>query len=1201
MKKIGLILAATYLFSCQWAWSQSTTPLKLVHADRLESYSKNGYTIRRLVGHVRLERKGFILTCQTAEHNLDLGRVQLLGLVRLYNDTTDIRAKRAVYYLKKEIARLEGNVQYRHRNNLLKAQKITYFVQRKEAIATGEPILRDSARVLSADTIQYSETKLLGAAWPHATLKDSSRRSLISGVEIHYWYLADSMLAAPKGQLTKWDSTGDTVLTLSADTLILQRDLFRARGEVVFRHVNSRVVCGRADYYLNTGKAYLWQKPLLTQEAYRLTGERFILHFKNDELERVIVPEDPIFTQSKTWQDSLFQDRLNGKYMDIHLENGRARQVTIEGMASSRFYALEDTLYKGLNIVSGDSILILLNDSTITQVTIAGATQGKFIPAPAANLKGPVRYKAGKIIYDLPYEHSALLTDARIEYQDMSLEAGRIDVLWRKSLLQATSLGDSAETEPVFNQTGQAPFRGHEMVYDLRTERGKVLAGQTKYQEGHYYGQTLARITPEVYQVEEGYYTTCDLEPDPHYYFYSRQMKLLQDRWLIARPLWLYIADVPLFYLPFAVLPQRHGRTSGFLIPSYDYVASHGRALKGFGYYWAASDYLAAKFIVDFYDGERYTDTSGVLRRTPILQYRTIINYKRRYRLAGSIRGALTPDWSNGHRIYRWSLAFQHAQTIDPTLKVNASGRLYGDARFEQDFNSNQDTRLNKRLRSAINLNKRWPELKSSLAVNASYDQDLQVGERLLAPPLQEGVQLQGPVLLIPKLSFSRQSSALFPATSTRQHWYNRLRWNYRSAFSNPVKIIYRSQRDSSDSLVWVRTTEKNQVWTHSASLSGSFNLWGIINANTSIAGNGGFIFQYALPKTDDSGRVMRDSTGKLQTEMLRGWLGRTVFSLNAGLSTKLYGLFPLHLGPLQAIRHIVTPSLTISYAPTFAEPRWGYVQQYQDTAGTINYDPFKGTPLGATPANKVLSFNFRIGNEFDYKLIRRGQEQKGKLLTWSISGNYNAAADSLRASDLSNSIRFYLGKFLSVDLRSTVDLYQHDSTGRKIDRFTWPRLSRQAINFGFKFSGHGWKLAAFSDTASVDTARGEDFGLNESSWLRTGDLTGGELWQASFSLGYNLTHNNPFAEPNKSFWLNTVLNLHPTRSWKIRYSARFDLLNHRLVSQNLSLNRDLHCWTLQFNWLPTGRYSSWNITIRVKAPHLRDLKIKHTSRAFRL
>ena len=1198
-KVAGIILITAWLWAPGRA--QKPPPLKLLHADRLESYQYHGQTVRRLVGHVKLSRQGFVLTCRAAEHNLDRGEVRLSGQVHLFNDTTDMRAKYAFYSLKNEMARLVGDVRYQHRNKLLRAQKILYFVHSRTAIATGTPFLQDSARSLQADTIQYEERLGLGVAWPRAVLVDSMARNLIRGQTIRFWYRQDSLVAAPQGALVKWDSTGDTLFSLAADTLMLQSELFQARGHALFQRQDSRITCGQVDYLPSQKVAYLRQQPLLRQGSYRLSGERFILHFTHEQVDRVTVPAEALFIQLKSWQDSLFQDRLRGQRMEIFLEHGQARLVKIQGMASSRFHAVEDSVYQGLNIVSGDSILIALNDSTITEVRIIGATQGKFLPSRAAELKGPVQYQAGQIIYDLQREHSALLNNARIKYQDMELSAGRIDVLWRKNLLQATPLDDSTDSGPVFTQTGQAPFKGREMVYDLRTERGKVLAGKSKYQEGHYYGHSMARINAQVYQVEQGYYTTCDLEPDPHYYFYSSHMKLLQDHWLIARPLWLYIADVPLLYLPFAILPQHHGRSSGFLIPSYDYVATHGRALKGFGYYWAPSDYFAAKFIVDFYDGERYTDTSGVLRRAPILQYRTIMNYKIRYRLSGQVRGTLTPDWQNGRRIYRWSFAFQHNQTFNPTLSVNASGRLYGDAHFEQDFNSNQDTRLNKKLRSAVTLSKRWPEWKSSLTANATYDQDLQVGEKILLPPSKEGVQLQGPTLLLPHLSFSRQSSALFPASGMKLHWYNRLRWNYRSAFSNPIKVTYNSQQDSSGELVWVKHRQNDKVWTHSATLSGSYNLLGVLNASASLTGNSGIIFQYALPVTDSTGRVVVDSMGKIVTHEQRGWLGRVLGSLSVGLSTKLYGLFPLEVGPLQAIRHVVTPSLSISYSPSFAKPGWGYVRRYRDSSGNeITYDPFKNSPLGNTPARKVLNLSFKIGNEFDYKWGTGKQVQKGKLLTWSMSGNYNAAADSLRLSNISNSFRFYLGKFLNLDLRSKVDLYEHDSSGAKIDRFSRPRISSQSLNFGFKLTGHGWKPQTAQDS-TADTAAVGDFGLGQSSRLSPGDVTGGELWQASFSLAYNFNHTNPFAKAAKSFWLNTVLDLRPTRSWKVRYSARFDLLKHRLVSHNLSLNRDLHCWTLQFNWQPSGRYSSWNITIRVKAPHLRDLKIKHTSRAFRL
>ena len=147
------------------------------------------------------------------------------------------------------------------------------------------------------------------------------------------------------------------------------------------------------------------------------------------------------------------------------------------------------------------------------------------------------------------------------------------------------------------------------MVYNLQTQRGKVTAGRTRLEEGNYFGENLTRVNQDVYFMEEGYYTTCDLEQDPHFYFASNHMRLITAKPIVARPVVLYIADIPVLALPFAVFPQKKGRTSGFIMPAYDYRPGlGGRALKGLGYYWAMSDYSDFKGLMD--DGDQYEELS---------------------------------------------------------------------------------------------------------------------------------------------------------------------------------------------------------------------------------------------------------------------------------------------------------------------------------------------------------------------------------------------------------------------------------------------------------------------------------------------------------------------------------------------------------------------------------------------------------------
>src|SRR5262249_36026328 len=66
--------------------------------------------------------------------------------------------------------------------------------------------------------------------------------------------------------------------------------------------------------------------------------------------------------------------------------------------------------------------------------------------------------------------------------------------------------------------------------------------------------------------------------------------------------IFLYIADVPIFWLPIAVFPQHaHGRTSGIIPPNYSTVGSRGFGLTHLGYYQVFNEYFDAQVKADIY------------------------------------------------------------------------------------------------------------------------------------------------------------------------------------------------------------------------------------------------------------------------------------------------------------------------------------------------------------------------------------------------------------------------------------------------------------------------------------------------------------------------------------------------------------------------------------------------------------------------
>jgi len=210
------------------------------------------------------------------------------------------------------------------------------------------------------------------------------------------------------------------------------------------------------------------------------------------------------------------------------------------------------------------------------------------------------------VTYSLSTRYMRLYGSGDIKYRAIGLQADRIAVNWDNATLNAEGVPDTSDPKgskitgaPVMNDEGEK-YEGTEIGYNFRTKKGRISVGETEMEEGYYHGGEIKKVAPDVLYVEDGRYTTCSLD-HPHFFFLSPKMKVIPRDVVVAEPVYFYVADVPLFALPFGVFPNRSGRRSGIIAPAYGEDARFGRYFSHFGYYWAASDYFDVATTFDWY------------------------------------------------------------------------------------------------------------------------------------------------------------------------------------------------------------------------------------------------------------------------------------------------------------------------------------------------------------------------------------------------------------------------------------------------------------------------------------------------------------------------------------------------------------------------------------------------------------------------
>ena len=67
----------------------------------------------------------------------------------------------------------------------------------------------------------------------------------------------------------------------------------------------------------------------------------------------------------------------------------------------------------------------------------------------------------------------------------------------------------------------------------------------------------------------------------------------------------------------------------------------------------------------------------------------------------------------------------------------------------------------------------------------------------------------------------------------------------------------------------------------------------------------------------------------------------------------------------------------------------------------------------------------------------------------------------------------------------------------------------------------------------------------------------------------------------------------------KVSFRSGYDFKFKMLTQTSINATRDLHCWRINFSWVPFGRFQSYNLTINAVSALLQDLKLEKRSRFF--
>lgn len=819
-----------------------------------------------------------------------------------------------------------------------------------------------------------------------------------------------------------------------------------------------------------------------------------------------------------------------------------------------------------------------------------------------------ITYEA-KIVDNVVIERkSYFIGDAVVNYKQMKLKAEKISIDWDVNILTAEGVPDTSwiknnngndssqvitiRGKPVLHD-GDTEMHGNKMIYNYRTEKGIVVRGRTKFEDGNYIGQQIKRVSDKTFNVSHSTFTTCDLDTNPHYHFESRRLKMIVNERVIAKPVVMYIADIPVAALPFAFFPTKKGRHSGVLIPRYGESQREGRYLRGLGYYWAPNDYFDAKASIDFFE------KSGWLLDGDV-------NYAIRYLLNGNISGAMTrKSFSGGYKARRWDLRVRHSQEIDPESRFSVNGIFISDKSFYRDLSTSLSTRLTRELRSNATYSKYWPEKKLSLSINASQVRDLEDNVTQTTFP-QMSFRKSQTQIFKPVKDKVRSTSSRGRRSRADTKWYHSLYFSYGSNFYNSRREYL--QKTATDTLV--KAESKRQMdHNFDFSLNSPKKYFGWLSVNQSMNIQEGW-----FDKIQDYS--LNTETSQIESREEKGFAARHTFSYRASANTKIYGLFTPKIADVQTVRHVITPSVSFTYQPDFSDPQWGYFQELKDASGkTIKRDRFGGTSSGGS---KMIST--RVRNLFQMKRGKGEKEKKVDLFTVDFSTGFNFKAKQYRLSDLGTYWQANPARNFSLSARTTHSFYAWDHEKKmRVHRYLFDdqgwrkgqfmRLTTFNLNFSIRLEGKGQTKPESRPTSTDDWEQEEadplldqELSILEEDIARKGGrfiddraISGLSIpWRLNMTFNFFLDKTRNPDSPTKRYYLDiSGAEVRLTNKWRIGYSAHVDLEKKEVTYHRLTFYRDLHCWEAQVDWVPSGISKRVYFRINIKSPSLRDIKLE--------
>lgn len=787
-------------------------------------------------------------------------------------------------------------------------------------------------------------------------------------------------------------------------------------------------------------------------------------------------------------------------------------------------------LLTGVMCLTGSSLLfsqesLNATNQTENEPSVRGLTISELDPESrnitlADTLKVPavkldsLAYVADSIYYHYNTEQIYLYGNTSVKYQTSTILADSLQIDLKKERAFSTGRTVLIDNDQV--------LIGNQVYYDVNSQTGMMYGAASKLEKGYYYGEEVRKVDDDIYDVDGGRFTTCE-DPEPDFWFWSRQMRLYRGDKIVGKPVIAYVNHMPVFYFPFLTFSIKRGRQAGFLIPEPGYNNVDGKFVRNVAFFYPYKDYADATLGFDLMEKTGWTGN---------LETR----YVKRYLYDGNFYTSLKRAISGSTVNTDYSIRGRHHHELGNKATFDANIDYISNKRIWES-STDIDEFLAQSVTSSISFRK--PISSSYLNVGASYSEDL----------INNTANVS-----LPSASFSlptRPVHEIFTAgdnASTRNKWWTNFNYSYNVRLDHTGYL--REENRSLSDLIWSNTMDSTGTRFLNEHHAGIKHYFGV-NYNYKAFGwlnlTQGFNYNEAWMDRD-----------KNDVKWVRGNDYSTVSSANF----TIYGIRNIPNFYVSTVRHIITPSAAFTYSPGFPDNDRFYY--------------FGGIGVNSGPKSRFLSLN--LDQKWQLKL-RETEKQKERKLNdvfgWSTRTGIDLEKEEKKFLQLSHSFSFRPANYTSGGFKLAYSAsYNFSQNPYELRWLDW-KPSNQYFSHSLSLGGKAGYTNYFprrkveTFTSYLQPQDSLSFGYTEVP------VTKEETW--SLSLSQDMSLDRDIIHPrNNNLRLNAGVQV--TSNWSLNYSGYYNITDSRMLSQSFDISRDLHCWKLNISY--TRRTGYWDYRI---------------------